>query len=104
MSHLFSQVNGVDVTVSRGCHSLCHTYYQAPNGMRLRNNGGERGRGLGWKIDTRAHGGQVLAAGSIVAGRSYRVLAVGTHRARIGHRWPRSAGFGRTHSGDPETS
>jgi len=72
--------------------------------MRLRNNGGERGRGLGWKIDTRAHGGQVLAAGSIVAGRSYRVLAVGTHRARIGHRWPRSAGFGRTHSGDPETS
>jgi len=30
---------------------------------------------LGWKIDTRAHGGQVVTAGSIVGARAYRVLA-----------------------------
>jgi hypothetical protein len=52
-----------------------HLYYQAPAGTALRNTEGERGRGLGWKIDTRAHGGQVVAAGSVVAERAYRVLA-----------------------------
>ena len=52
-----------------------HLYYQAPAGTVLRNTEGERGRGLGWKIDTRAHGGQVVAPGSTIAGRAYRVLA-----------------------------
>jgi bifunctional DNA primase/polymerase-like protein len=51
-----------------------HLYFTAPGGVRLGNTAGERGRGLGWKIDTRAHGGQVVAAGSIVGGRAYRVL------------------------------
>jgi hypothetical protein len=51
-----------------------HLYYTAPAGTPLRNTAGERGRGLGWKIDTRAHGGQVVAAGSVVAGRPYRVV------------------------------
>jgi hypothetical protein len=53
-----------------------HLYYQAPAGTALRNTAGERGRGLGWKVDTRAHGGMVVAAGSVLPGnRTYRVLA-----------------------------
>lgn len=39
-----------------------HLYFIAPSGARLRNTAGE----LGWKIDTRGHGGYVLAPGSIV--------------------------------------
>jgi hypothetical protein len=52
-----------------------HLYYQQPAATALRNTAGQRGRGLGWKIDTRAHGGYVVAAGSVVTGRAYRVLA-----------------------------
>jgi hypothetical protein len=56
-----------------------HLYYRAPPTGQLRNTEGDRGRGLGWKIDTRAHGGYVVAPGSILAGpdgvRAYRVLA-----------------------------
>ncbi len=53
-----------------------HLYYRAPAGVELRNTEGDRGRGLGWKIDTRAHGGYVVAAGSTLGqpGRAYRVL------------------------------
>jgi hypothetical protein len=56
-----------------------HLYYRAPPTGQLRNTEGDRGRGLGWKIDTRAHGGYVVASGSILAGpdrvRAYRMLA-----------------------------
>ena len=53
-----------------------HLYYLAPAGTALRNTAGERGHGLGWKIDTRAHGGMVLAAGSVLPAKgTYRVLA-----------------------------
>lgn len=48
-----------------------HLYFQAPQGVRLRNTSGERGRGLGWKVDTRAWGGYVVAPGSVVDGREY---------------------------------
>jgi bifunctional DNA primase/polymerase-like protein len=48
-----------------------HLYYQAPEGTALRNTAGT----LGWKIDTRAHGGYVVAPGSIVDGRPYEILA-----------------------------
>jgi hypothetical protein len=49
-----------------------HLYYQAPvEGERLRNTAGT----LGWKIDTRAHGGYVVAPGSIVNGRMYAYLS-----------------------------
>jgi hypothetical protein len=57
-----------------------HLYYSAPVGAVLRNTEGDRGRGLGWKIDTRAHGGYVLAPGSVItptgagSGGWYRVL------------------------------
>jgi hypothetical protein len=51
-----------------------HLYFTAPGGIELRNTGGDRGRGLGWKVDTRAHGGYVVASGSRVDGRAYTVL------------------------------
>ncbi|MEU7842627.1 bifunctional DNA primase/polymerase, partial [Micromonospora sp. NPDC049114] len=47
-----------------------HLYYQHPDdGPALRNTAGS----LGSLVDTRAHGGYVVAAGSTVAGRPYRV-------------------------------
>ncbi|SCE71546.1 Bifunctional DNA primase/polymerase, N-terminal [Micromonospora haikouensis] len=59
------------VTTGRGG---AHLYFRHPtNGPALRNTAGERGNGLGWLVDTRAHGGYVVAAGSTVAGRPYAV-------------------------------
>lgn len=46
-----------------------HLYWGHPDGPELRNTAGA----LGWLIDTRAHGGYVVAAGSIVAGNEYTV-------------------------------
>jgi hypothetical protein len=50
-----------------------HLYFAAPADVELRNTSGDKGRGLGWCIDTRAHGGYVVLAGSIVDGRQYEV-------------------------------
>lgn len=50
-----------------------HLYFQAPVGVELRNTQGSR---LGWKVDTRAHGGYVVAPGSTVHGASYWYLLV----------------------------
>lgn len=47
-----------------------HLYYRAPDGPPLRNTAGR----IGWKIDTRAVGGYVVGAGSIVDGRRYEVV------------------------------
>lgn len=47
-----------------------HLYYRAPEGVELRNTAST----IGWKVDTRAHGGYVVAPGSIVDGRRYRVV------------------------------
>ncbi|GLZ15655.1 hypothetical protein Acsp04_58900 [Actinomadura sp. NBRC 104425] len=44
-----------------------HLYFTAPAGARLRNTAGR----LGWLIDTRAHGGYVVAAGSAVGPNAY---------------------------------
>ncbi|WP_232519775.1 bifunctional DNA primase/polymerase [Actinosynnema pretiosum] len=51
-----------------------HLYFRAPQGVRLRNTQGESGTtGLGWKVDTRAWGGYVVAVGSITpVGAYYR--------------------------------
>jgi hypothetical protein len=52
-----------------------HLYFLAPDGPgapALRNTAGEHG-GLGWKIDTRAHGGQAVATGSRTPKGTYRV-------------------------------
>jgi hypothetical protein len=46
-----------------------HLYWQHPDRPELRNTAGA----LGWLIDTRAHGGYVVAAGSIVDGNRYTV-------------------------------
>jgi DNA polymerase-1 len=41
-----------------------HLYFTAPPGARLGNTSGRSPRGLGWLIDTRGHGGYVVAPGS----------------------------------------
>ncbi|MFJ9697972.1 bifunctional DNA primase/polymerase, partial [Kitasatospora sp. NPDC101183] len=51
-----------------------HLYFAAPAGVVLRNTCGEKGNGLGWKVDTRAHGGYVVAPGSVVNHRRYTVV------------------------------
>ena len=43
-----------------------HLYFTAPPGVRLGNTNGRNERGLGWLIDTRGHGGYVVAPGSYV--------------------------------------
>jgi len=43
-----------------------HLYFTAPPGSRLGNTTGGSERGLGWLIDTRGHGGYVVASGSLV--------------------------------------
>ncbi|MGW2832094.1 bifunctional DNA primase/polymerase [Streptomyces sp. NPDC001286] len=47
-----------------------HMYYAAPDGEELRNTAGK----LGWKVDTRAVGGYVVGAGSIVNGQPYTTV------------------------------
>lgn len=47
-----------------------HLYFQAPAGTELHNTTGE----LGWLIDTRAIGGQVVAAGELHDGRTYQAI------------------------------
>jgi hypothetical protein len=47
-----------------------HLYFAAPPGPELRNTAGR----IGPLIDTRAGGGYVVAAGSAIDGRPYRVL------------------------------
>ena len=51
------------VTTRRGG---LHLYFTAPPGIALRNTSGRYRTGLGWLIDTRAHGGYVVAPGSFV--------------------------------------
>jgi hypothetical protein len=46
-----------------------HLYFTAPPGEDFRNTAGA----LGWLVDTRAGGGYVVAAGSTVNSRTYRV-------------------------------
>ena len=49
-----------------------HLYLRQPPDARLGNTAGQRG-GLGWLVDTRGHGGYVVAAGSTVDGHPYTV-------------------------------
>lgn len=46
-----------------------HFYFRAPPGAELRNTAGL----LGWKIDTRAHGGYIVAPGSTTPAGGYTV-------------------------------
>ncbi|MFE9224590.1 bifunctional DNA primase/polymerase [Streptomyces massasporeus] len=47
-----------------------HLYFTAPEGKTLRSTGGS----LGWKVDTRAWGGYVVAAGSTVGAAAYEII------------------------------
>ncbi|WP_308284442.1 bifunctional DNA primase/polymerase [Pseudonocardia oceani] len=47
-----------------------HLYFRQPDGVRLRNTQGA----LGANVDTRGHGGYVIAAGSVRAAGVYRVV------------------------------
>lgn len=47
-----------------------HLYFTVPAGADFRNTAGK----LGWLVDTRAAGGYVVAAGSVVDGHPYEVL------------------------------
>ncbi|WP_410662783.1 bifunctional DNA primase/polymerase [Amycolatopsis sp. lyj-84] len=51
-----------------------HLYYRIPGDVTLRSTAGDRGNGLGWKVDTRAWGGYVVAPGSITASGRYGYL------------------------------
>jgi hypothetical protein len=66
-------VPGDTLTVATPSGGL-HLYFAAPAGVELRNTRGGEGRSLGWKVDTRAHGGYVLAPGSMITNRRYTVL------------------------------
>jgi hypothetical protein len=46
-----------------------HLYFRQPSGLELGNSAGR----LGWKIDTRGHGGYVLGAGSIIDHTRYQL-------------------------------
>jgi hypothetical protein len=46
-----------------------HRYFLMPDGLELRNTQAK----LGWRIDTRGHGGYVVGAGSVRAEGMYRV-------------------------------
>jgi hypothetical protein len=52
-----------------------HLYFRAPAGSKFRNTAGEGGTtGLGWCIDTRGHGGYIIAANSVGRDGPYRVV------------------------------
>lgn len=55
------------VTTGRGG---AHLYYQAPDGVELRNSASA----LGWLLDGRGNGGYVVGPGSVVAGNRYATL------------------------------
>ncbi|MEU8420417.1 bifunctional DNA primase/polymerase [Micromonospora sp. NPDC048835] len=71
---LANQHGGIDATYTVTTASGgSHLYYRHPTtGPALRNTTGDRG-GLGWKVDTRAHGGYVVGAASTAAGHPYTV-------------------------------
>lgn len=51
-----------------------HLYYAVPADVVLRKTEGDRGNGLGWKIDTRAWGAYVVAPGSTTPEGRYEYL------------------------------
>ena len=82
-------VDTYTVTTGRGGTHLYYRHPDLPGGVELRNTSGEHGNGLGWLIDTRAHGGYVVGAGSVVDGRAYTVAldtGVGPTPGWIGER------------------
>ncbi|MEV0645530.1 bifunctional DNA primase/polymerase [Phytomonospora sp. NPDC050363] len=65
----------LDTHTTRTASGGTHLYFQAPAGADLRNTSGDKGQGLGPLIDTRANGGYVVAAGTILAdGSTYTTV------------------------------
>lgn len=52
-----------------------HLYHRARGDVTLRSSAGERGSGLGWKVDTRAWGGYVVGPGTVTTAGRYELLA-----------------------------
>ena len=77
----------VDTYAVRTGSGGTHLYFTAPPGMTLRNTA----KRLGWLIDTRAHGGYVVAAGSTVDRQPVHGACRRGPRAaaRLAHRPPR---------------
>jgi hypothetical protein len=62
-----------DTRTVRTARGGTHLLFRAPDRVQLRNTEGEQGRGLGWKVDTRGHGGYVVAPGSVTPDGVYRL-------------------------------
>lgn len=62
-----------------------HLYFTTPPDNRFGNTSGSSPRGLGWLIDTRSHGGYVVAPGSVVD------LPDGTGRYEVAYDRPPAA-------------
>jgi hypothetical protein len=66
-AHRHADLDLFDTFLVRTARGGLHLYYTPPPGQPpLRNTCGTSARGLGWLIDTRAHGGYVVAPGSAV--------------------------------------
>ncbi|WP_285613595.1 bifunctional DNA primase/polymerase, partial [Actinokineospora globicatena] len=63
-----------DTLTTRTPSGGTHLYFTAPAGVELRNTEGTQGNGLGWKVDTRAHGGYVVAPGSTTPDGVYQLV------------------------------
>ncbi|MFD4673711.1 bifunctional DNA primase/polymerase [Lentzea sp. NPDC058450] len=57
-------------TPGTGEHGGYHLYFRPPKGVALRNTAGT----LGWLVDTRAHGGYVIAPPSITPTGRYEII------------------------------
>jgi hypothetical protein len=63
-----------DTLTGRTARSGWHLFFRAPENVRLPSTEGDKGHGLGWKIDTRAWGGYIVAPGSITPDGVYRIV------------------------------
>ncbi|WP_328447427.1 bifunctional DNA primase/polymerase [Amycolatopsis sp. NBC_00438] len=63
-----------DTLIVRTPSGGLHLYYRVPGDTTLRNTSGERGQGLGWKVDTRAWGGYVVGPGTTTPTGRYAFL------------------------------
>ena len=59
-----------DTYMARSASGGMHLYFRAPGELQLRNTSGR----LGWKVDTRARGGYVVAPGSVLPTGGYELV------------------------------
>jgi hypothetical protein len=78
MQHL-SGIDRLDTRITRTPSGGLHVWFTAPPGLLIRSSKGEvhpdgHVTGLGWQIDVRAHGGYVVAPGSVTKHGTYQVI------------------------------